>query len=101
VVDCATKAVLVTRRSLRAGLEIVVATIVAVAVAPLSRHSTVQKDPPGDPTLQLADTRFSASGMGSPKTTSVAASGPIHHRDRVSNNFADHDRLPIGGFGPL
>lgn len=71
-----TKAVLVNRRSLRAGFAIGVATSVAVALAPLGRLSTVQKVPVTVPSPDVKETGFSGSGMGSPKTTPAAAAGP-------------------------
>jgi hypothetical protein len=77
VADSEMKVVLVNRRSLRAGLPIGVATKVAVTLAPLAKLLTAQKDPPlVVPWLQLNETRFNGSGMGSPKTTPVAVAGP-------------------------
>ena len=77
VAESEIKAVLVNRRSLFAGFVIGVATNVAVMLVPLGTLSTVQKDPPLlIPWLHVNETRFSGSGRGSPKTTSVALSGP-------------------------
>src|SRR5215207_8996810 len=71
------KAVLLNRRSLRAGFVMGVATKVAVTLAPLGRLSTAQKDPPLIvPWLHVNETKFNGSGTGSPKTTPVAVSGP-------------------------
>src|SRR5262245_11105327 len=74
--DCEMKAVLVTLRSLCAGFGIGVATRVAVTLPPLGMLSTVQKLPATWPWVQVNDTRFRASGTGSPNTTPVAAAGP-------------------------
>src|SRR5215207_66608 len=77
VAESEIKAVLVNRRSLFAGFVIGVATKVAVTLVPLGTLSTAQKDPPLlIPWLHVNETRFNGSGTGSPKTTSVAVSGP-------------------------
>jgi hypothetical protein len=71
--DSVMKALFVTRRSLWARFAIGVATTTRVTLAPLSRLATVQK---AETFPHVDETRFSWSGIGSPKTISVATSGP-------------------------
>src|SRR5215211_2519100 len=74
--DSAIKAVLVNFLSLFAGFPIGVVTSVMVTVSPTARLSTLQRPKKAVPWLQEEETKFSGSGIGSPKRTFVAVSGP-------------------------